>query len=110
MSNQRQDSSSKRQAKINEQDAWFFEGKEREVPDLPPNEDKEFWLDAEREVINTNHPLFAFSPSLSGHQWRQQGPYLVCKSCPVRHSIYIGVDKRLVGFTEDGQPKVIDRA
>jgi len=44
-------------------------------------------------------------PGLAGHQWVQQGPYLVCKSCPVEHAIYIGMTNRLVGF-KNGRPVI----
>lgn len=43
---------------------------------------------------------------LAGHQWIQQGPYLICRSCQVAHSVYIGVRKQLVGFKEDGTPEL----
>lgn len=38
------------------------------------------------------------------HQWRQDGPWLKCRSCPSEHGRYIGVDQHLVGFDEAGQP------
>lgn len=38
------------------------------------------------------------------HTWRQQGPALVCFSCPYQHSQYIGMDKILVGFDKEGAP------
>lgn len=40
----------------------------------------------------------------NGHQWHQEGPYLICESCSVRHSSFIGIEKVLKGFTENGQP------
>jgi hypothetical protein len=43
---------------------------------------------------------------LTGHKWKQKGPYLVCESCPVKHATWIGVDNQLVGFTEEGEPIV----
>lgn len=70
---------------------------------LPPNSD-EYWLDAEKEIINTNEPLFAFEPGLTGHQWRQQGPYIVCKSCELVHALRIGMNKQLIGIDEEGMP------
>jgi hypothetical protein len=42
--------------------------------------------------------------NLHGHQWRQEGPYLICDSCPVRHAVVIGMDKRLSGYDSDGSP------
>lgn len=38
------------------------------------------------------------------HIWRQQGPYVVCKGCPLSHAIYIGMDKIMVGEDEEGHP------
>lgn len=39
------------------------------------------------------------------HTPRQQGPYLVCISCPMQHTIaWVGVDKKLVGIDEGGRP------
>ena len=43
-------------------------------------------------------------PGIIGHQWRQQGPYLVCTSCPVKHTVWIGTDRQLVGFNKKGEP------
>lgn len=37
------------------------------------------------------------------HAWRQQGPELVCHSCPHQHSQWIG-PKRLTGFSQNGEP------
>lgn len=42
---------------------------------------------------------------LTGHQWVQQGPWLVCKSCPIRHGTYIGINKILIGIDSKGYPK-----
>jgi hypothetical protein len=42
-------------------------------------------------------------PGIAGHEWRQQGPMLVCKSCPISHAQHIGLNVRLVGF-KDGMP------
>lgn len=79
--------------------------------ELPESEDREFWgEDAEQ-----------FRTDLSGaekvtvneaHEWRQQGPFLICKSCPFPHSVHIGMGKELVGLDEKGKPiikKVVDR-
>lgn len=43
-------------------------------------------------------------PGLAGHHWRQQGPYLVCQSCPVNHAVWIGMNVRLMGINDDGSP------
>lgn len=39
------------------------------------------------------------------HTPRQQGPWLICVSCPMQHTIsWVGVDKKLVGIDEGGNP------
>jgi len=43
---------------------------------------------------------------LLGHQWVQRGPFLACKSCPIEHGIYIGVDHQLIGLNDDGTPNL----
>ena len=43
-------------------------------------------------------------PGIVGHQWRQKGPYLVCSSCPIKHAVWIGMERQLIGFNEDGTP------
>jgi hypothetical protein len=66
------------------------------------NEENE--ADGIRIEVNRKHLKNQINKGLAGHKWRQKGPYLVCESCPVKHAIYIGTDKRLVGFKEDGEP------
>ncbi len=52
-------------------------------------------------------PVFEFNPDvLAGHEWRQQGPFIICKSCDLEHSMYIGVNRQLQGFDEDGVPVI----
>jgi len=58
---------------------------------------------ASEEVLDFNKPSFTFIPKGS-HRWRQQGPYLVCKSCELQHAIYIGPDKIMVGINKKGEP------
>jgi len=55
------------------------------------------------EVLDFNKPSFAFIPK-GNHKWRQQGPYLVCKSCELQHAVFIGMDKVMVGMNKDGKP------
>ena len=62
----------------------------------------------ESETLDFNRPAFVFKPN-EQHSWRQQGPYLVCKSCELQHAIYIGMDKLLVGLDESGRPILKDR-
>lgn len=57
------------------------------------------------EILDFTNPSFKFIPK-GLHTWRQQGPYIVCKSCELDHAIYIGVNKRLIGFTDKGEPIV----
>lgn len=44
------------------------------------------------------------SSTWQGHRWIQQGPYLVCQSCELKHAVYIGMDKQLIGFDENNKP------
>ena len=48
-------------------------------------------------------PSFVFKPN-EQHDWRQQGPYLICKSCEIEHATFIGVEKQLIGLEDDGKP------
>lgn len=36
------------------------------------------------------------------HTWQQQGPDLICTSCPAHHGIRVGVHKRFKGFDING--------
>lgn len=60
------------------------------------------------ETLNFNKPDFTFTPK-EVHSWRQQGPYLVCKSCEIEHSAFIGINKIMVGLNEEGQPILKNR-
>lgn len=40
------------------------------------------------------------------HNWRQQGPHLVCVSCESQHGYRIGTGKRMVGVDDQGNPKL----
>jgi hypothetical protein len=55
------------------------------------------------EVLDFNRPDFEFKPK-ENHNWIQQGPYLVCKSCEIEHATYIGMGKIMVGLNDQGQP------
>jgi len=57
----------------------------------------------EEETLNFDQPTYRFTPK-EHHDWRQQGPWLVCKSCDLPHSIGIGMDKILVGLDKTGKP------
>ena len=60
------------------------------------------------EVLDFTKPAFEFRPK-EHHDWRQQGPFLVCKSCEIEHATYIGMQKIMVGLNDDGQPILKDR-
>lgn len=62
----------------------------------------------EEEILNFETPSFTFKPN-EVHEWRQQGYYLVCKSCELLHAVWIGSDKMLVGLNENGTPKFKSR-
>lgn len=68
---------------------------------LPPSSNKDFWGDAEISLIK-EEDLITYQPK-EGHEWRQQGPFLICNSCPLQHATYIGMNKQLQGF-ENGKP------
>ena len=62
----------------------------------------------DQEELNFNIPDYKFVPN-EQHEWRQQGPYLVCKSCEIQHAMYIGMKRILTGLKEDGTPILRDR-
>ena len=62
----------------------------------------------QEEVLDFTKPAFEFRPK-EHHDWRQQGPFLVCKSCEIEHATYIGMQKIMVGLNDDGQPILKDR-
>lgn len=64
---------------------------EQERPEVQP-EDKTF---NEQDVLRF--------PS-GRHTWRQQGPYCVCRECPLSHAVFIGIENEMVGEDEDGKP------
>ena len=57
----------------------------------------------ESETLNFKVPSYTFHPNES-HEWRQQGPYLVCKSCELIHAVYIGMQKVITGIDKKGKP------
>jgi len=60
------------------------------------------------ENLDFSRPSFVFKPN-EQHDWRQQGIYLVCKSCEIQHAVFIGPDKMLTGFNDKGQPILVSR-
>lgn len=55
------------------------------------------------DELDFTRPSFVFKPK-EQHDWRQQGTYLVCKSCEIQHAVYIGLSKVLIGLKSDGTP------
>jgi hypothetical protein len=55
------------------------------------------------EDLDFNKPTFEFNPK-GNHEWRQQGPYIICKSCELEHASWIGMERILIGINEKGQP------
>lgn len=48
-------------------------------------------------------PDYEFKPN-EIHEWRQQGFYLICKSCELQHAVFIGSENILVGINKEGKP------
>jgi len=65
-------------------------------------------IKAKSEEANFEHPSFKFIPN-GHHEWKQQGYYLVCKSCELEHAIWIGRKHLIVGIKENGQPIIKSR-
>jgi len=65
--------------------------------------EKEADSQEEYETLDFTKPDFVFKPN-EVHEWRQEGPYLICKSCELIHAQHIGMDKLLVGLSDTGQP------
>lgn len=61
-----------------------------------------------QEVLDFNKPDYVFKPK-EHHEWRQQGPFLICKSCEIEHATHIGMKKLLTGLNDEGQPILVDR-
>ncbi len=62
----------------------------------------------ETEVLDFTKPDYIFLPP-GHHTFRQQGYYLVCKSCEISHAVWIGADKIMVGENKKGQPIIKKR-
>ncbi len=60
------------------------------------------------EDLDFNNPSFVYKPE-ANHGWKQRGPYLICTECIVEHGAWIGTDKLLVGFDEQGSPQLKTR-
>ena len=55
------------------------------------------------EEADFSQPSYSFTPP-GHHDWRQQGFFLVCKSCEIQHAVFIGSQKLLVGFDKEDKP------
>ena len=69
---------------------------------MEPQDEKEDEVQPESEVFNFDRPDYVFKPN-EVHSWRQEGPYIICKSCELIHATFIGMDKWLVGLNSEGQ-------
>jgi hypothetical protein len=48
-------------------------------------------------------PDFEFKPE-GRHTYRQEGGYLVCRTCTLHHAVWIGMERVMVGESADGTP------
>lgn len=55
------------------------------------------------EILDFTKPSYNFIPN-EAHDWRQRGPFLVCKSCDIEHATYIGPGRLLTGLDDKGRP------
>ena len=62
----------------------------------------------EEEELNFEKPDYVFEPE-PNHDYRQQGFYLVCKSCEIEHAVWIGSNKIMIGTDKDGKPILQNR-
>ena len=65
-------------------------------------------IEQDTETLDFNNPSFKFVPP-GYHRYRQQGGYLVCQSCEVKHAVWIGMDKIMVGEDKKGKPILKNR-
>ena len=60
-------------------------------------------LKSEEKAYDFDKPEFVFTPK-GFHNWKQEGPYVVCRSCEIEHAIFIGMEKMMVGIDDEGRP------
>jgi len=65
--------------------------------------------EGEGETVDFDRPEFTFVPN-GRHTYRQEGGYLVCKSCSLHHAVWIGMEKLMVGEMPDGTPIIKKRS
>lgn len=68
--------------------------------DQQTNEEQKIDIQPIIEEKDWEKPDFVFLPK-GNHLWRQEGPYIVCRSCELVHATYVGVEKILVGLKEN---------
>lgn len=61
------------------------------------------------EELNFEKADYTFIPK-GIHIYRQEGYYLVCRSCDLGHAVNIGKDKVMVGQNEEGIPLLKKRS
>lgn len=71
--------------------------------DQPTNEEQKSDIQPIIEEKSWETPDYTFIPK-GNHLYRQEGPYLCCKSCELGHAVYIGMKVMMVGQDEQGQP------
>lgn len=64
-------------------------------------------IDEIQEELDFNKPDFTFIPK-GVHEWRQEGYFLVCRSCELVHATFLGPDKVIVG-EKNGKPIIKKR-
>ena len=57
----------------------------------------------DEETADFSKPDYVFTPK-GIHTYRQEGYYLICRSCEIQHAVWIGADKIMVGVDKKGQP------
>jgi len=67
------------------------------------DEEKKNEEQPENEELDFSKPDYLFEPG-ANHDYRQQGFYLICKSCEIEHAVWVGSDKLMVGVDKDGKP------
>ena len=70
---------------------------------MPKKQSKKEPEEQKGEVLDFNNPDYSFFPK-GRHVYRQQGFYLICKSCELQHAVWIGPSKIMVGEDEEGNP------
>lgn len=74
-----------------------------------PLTEEENEVEALSEAGDFNHPNFRFIPK-GYHEWKQEGYFIICRSCDLEHAVWIGKDYLLVGIKEDGKPIIKKRS